>query len=378
MKSWLSMLKISLAAALRTPRTWILALILPLLMVGARLVLPREEQAAPVQAGVFWADESGEVLWEKLEKRSGTVVQFLPSDPETIEAKVATSQWDCGILAAENFSDRIAAGDTEKLLTVVTGPGSVAYPIVQETLAAVVMELASPAIGAEYLTDSGVQADIARAAEQQYRELTEDQRVLVNMHTLDGKPLDALQLAEDQTGRILAGILALILLASALYLAQDLGKWLESGPGQRMLAIRPSWYLLLPRAAAGMLGPALGTAAALVLLAPVALPAGAEYLAVLCLLSAALARVKRIFWVLPVMMPFLVLGAALLSPIVPDIGSVWPGMGLLSAILPVTLFLKAAEGSLTALAGLGAEALILAALTVIPAKYAEKMNNFSE
>ena len=365
MKRYGVMLKISLSAALRAPRTWILALTVFLVgLVG--LWVPETEQAAPIQVGV--AQEADDALWRLLEQKSGTVVEFLLSDPETIRGKVAAGQWDCGVLPEEDFSRRIARGDTEGLLTVVIGPGSVAYPIVQETLAAAVMELASPAIGAEYLADAGMLSPEAAvsAMEQQYRELTEDQRVLVTMQTLDGRPLDALTLAKRQTGRILRGILALVLLAAALYLSEDLGKWLSSGNGRRMLAIRPAWYLLAPRAAAGLLGPALGTLGALALLGAEALPAGAAYLLLLGTLAAALARGKQ--GILPVLMPFLLLAAALLSPIVFEVGTVWPGAGRISELLPVTLFLRASEGSLPALGGLLAETGLLAALTWAPGK----------
>lgn len=367
MKTYGSVLKVALSAALKAPRTWILALAVTLIFGAARFCIPETEQAAPVQVGVF--DESGGVLWDRLQERSGTVVQFLPADPDTISAKVSTSQWDCGILVPEDLTRRIADGDTDKILTVVTGPGSAAYPIVQETLAAVLMELSSPAIGADYMADSGMlpREEAAEAAEALYEVLADDERVLVTLKTLDGEPLDALQLARDQTDRILRGILALILLAAALYLAEDLGKWLESSPGRRMLAIRPPWYLLLPRAAAGMLGPALGTAGALVFLGASAVPAAIAYLLALTALAAALARGKRLFWALPVLMPFLVLGAALLSPIVFDAGALWAPAGWLSRVLPVTLFLRAGEGSLPALAGLTAEAAVFGGLAWLPA-----------
>ena len=372
MKTYGSILKISLCAALRAPRTWILALAVTLIFAAARFCLPETEQAAPVQVGVW--DESGGALWDRLQKRSGTVVQFLPADPDTISTKVSTSQWDCGILVPEDFSRRIAQGDTNQILTLITGPGSVAYPLVQETLAAILMELSSPVIGADYLADSGMlpREEAAGAAEALYQVLTDEERVQVTMKTLNGKPLDALQLAQNQTDRVLRGILALILLAAALYLAEDLGKWLESDPGRRMLAIRPPWYLLLPRAAAGMLGPALGTAGALAVLGASAVPAAIVYLLALTALAAALARGKRLFWALPVLMPFLVLGAALLSPILFDVGAVWAPAGWLSRGLPVTLFLRAGEGSLPDLAGLLAEAAVFGGLAWLPAFHTEK------
>lgn len=52
MSFFLSCLAAALRARLRDPRTWLLLLLLPLTVFGAKALLPAQEAAAPVQVGV--------------------------------------------------------------------------------------------------------------------------------------------------------------------------------------------------------------------------------------------------------------------------------------------------------------------------------------
>ena len=140
MRYFLLSLGLSLRAQLRRRRFW-LGLVLVLILGFALRWAAGQNQpdAAPVQAGVVLAD-GGEDFWEALEVRGGGLVHFIRTDEETARAKVASAQWDCALLLPDDFDGRLAAGETEDLATLLTGPGSTVYPLIRETAAAAPLE----------------------------------------------------------------------------------------------------------------------------------------------------------------------------------------------------------------------------------------------
>ena len=94
---------ITLARRLRTLRGWLSLLLIPALVLGLYRALPAGEMTAPVQVGVCLPESGGEEFWELLEGHSGTVLTFLVSSEGEIEARVASGQWDCGVILPEDF-----------------------------------------------------------------------------------------------------------------------------------------------------------------------------------------------------------------------------------------------------------------------------------
>ena len=136
---------------LRAWKTWLFVLLLPALVWLLLAALPERERGAPVQVGVSLPEEGGEAFWALLEERGGVVVTFIRADEDAIAAKVASGQWDCGLLLPEDFRERLEALDTGRLVTLCVGDGSTVYPLVRETAAACLAELLSPGIAREYL-----------------------------------------------------------------------------------------------------------------------------------------------------------------------------------------------------------------------------------
>lgn len=329
-------------------RSWLLLLLLPLAVFGARRLLPAEEAAAPVQVGVVLPRQGGEGFRERLEERSGLVVSFLPADAEEARRQVASGQWDCALLLPEDFEARLARRDTYQLITLLTGPGSTVYPMVRETAAACVAELVSPGVAEDYLLDSGI-ADgesIAALRPRLHETLLEQDRVLVAMETADGRPLSPLTLAEGGTDNLLSGLLAIILLVYALFTAMDLGRWMDTPFARRMLPLRGALAVLLPRLAGALL-PAL-CAGALGLLALDepwrCLPPLAAYLLFLGSAALALARCRALLPALPVLMPFVPAAGLLLSPVLMDVSLLFPALAPVARWAPVTLYLRACGG----------------------------------
>lgn len=236
-------------------RTWLLLLLLPLTTFGARALLPPEETSAPVRVGVVLPETGGEAFWSRLEQRSGLVVTFCQADYPQAERQVAVGKWDCALVLPEDFEDRLARLELDHLFTLVTGPGSAVYPMVRETVSACVAELVSPGMAEEYLLDSGItgetELDIVRP---RLREVLLDQdRVLVDLETWDGRPLDPLSLADSGVSHLLTGAVALVLLVGTLLTAVDLIRWLDTPFARRLVPLRGRLPLLLPRLAAELL-----------------------------------------------------------------------------------------------------------------------------
>ena len=346
-------------------RAWLLVLLLPALMFGIRRALPAQEVAAPVQVGVVLPQQGGEPFWEKLEARSGSVVTFLRADEDQARRQVAAGRWDCALLLPDDFARRLERQDTYQLLDLLIGPGSTVYPMVRETAAACVAELVSPKVAERYLLDSGIADDVSivELRPRLDETLSDRERVLVTMETADGRTLDPLTLADGGSDDLLAGLLAIVLLVYTLFIAMDLGRWLDSPFARRLLPMRGGMALLLPRLAAQLL-PALcgGALALLVLGGPGRLPPLIPYLLFLGALALALARCRALWSALPVLMPFVPAAALLLSPVLLDASLLFPALGPAVRWAPVSLYLRACGGQWEGGAALAAGAAVILAL----------------
>lgn len=342
-------LKNALRAQAADWRSWLLLVLLPLMTFGVRAALPAEEAAAPVRVGVVLPRQGGEEFWARLSARSGLVVVFLPADGEQARRQVAAGRWDCALVLPEDFDKRLERGDTYRLFTLLTGPGSSAYPLVRETAAACVAQLTAPGVAEDYLVESGVldQAGVAAARPRLEEELLDQERVQVALETADGRPLDPLELADSGVDGLLAGLAAVGLLVWALLAAMDLGRWLEGPFARRLLPLRGRMALLLPRLA-GALAPALasGALALLALERPwVCVWPLVPYLLFWGALAAALAQAPAAWNALPVLTPFAPAAALLLSPVLVDLSPLVPALAPAVRWSPVSLYLRACAGS---------------------------------
>ena len=353
---------------LRSWKTWMFVFLLPALVWLLLAVLPEQERSAPVQVGVSLPEEGGEAFWALLEERGGVVVSFIRADEDAIAGKVASGQWDCGILLPEDFRERLDALDTGRLVTLCVGDGSTVYPLVKETVAACLAELLAPGIAREYLLDSGIADEntIQDMTPRLEQVLPDADRVGIAMTTLDGRALEAPALADHALSDLLHGMIAIMLLIWMLFSAMDMGRWLDTPFARRLRALRTPTELLLPRAAATAVPLVCSAGAALCLL-----PAGERdtwsllaYLAALSGLSFLAARARPVWTAFPVLAPIVPVFCLLTSPIILDPAVLFPAAALFRWT-PVTLYLRACGGAGSAgsagvaLWGCGAGALAL-------------------
>lgn len=345
---WASFLT-ALRSRLSDWRVWALLLLLPGMTFGTRALLPAEEVSTPVRVGVVLPEEGGGDFWARLEARSGLAVTFYRSDEEHARQRVAAGQWDCALILPDDFQDRLARQDADQLFTLLIGPGSAVYPLVRETAAACAAELLSPGIAERYLLDSGIagETELEDIRPRLRETLLEQDRVLVNLETADGRPLDPFSLADSGVSNLLSGLTAVLLLIGTLLTAMDLGRWLDAPFARRLLPLRGRLPLLLPRLAAALL-PILcfGTLALLAAERPLpCILALFPYLLFWGAAALALALCRPLWSALPAVTPFVPVLGVVLSPMLLDPSVIFPALAPLIRWSPVTLFLRACGGS---------------------------------
>lgn len=362
----LTLFKAALLSRLTGWRTWLLLLLLPAVTFGARALLPAEEVSTPVQVGVVLPEKGGEAFWARLEARSGLVVTFHSADLAYAEGQVAAGRWDCALVLPQDFENRLARLEVDGLFTLLTGPGSAVYPMVRETVSACVAELISPGMAEEYLLDSGiVGADrLDNLRPRLYEVLLDQDRVLISMESLDGRPLDPLTLADSGVSNLLSGLTAILLLIWALLTAMDLGRWLDAPFARRLRPLRGTWALLLPRLGAALV-PALCAGALALLAVDHPLPCILALFPYLLFWGAAilvLARLRPVWSALPAVVPFVPVLGLLLSPVLLDLSLLFPALSPVIRWNPVTLYLRACGGAWTDGAVLAAAGVVLLVL----------------
>ena len=328
-------------------RTWILLALLPLITFGAARLMPPEEVSAPVQVGVVLPEQGGEDFWARLERRSGLVVAFHRTSRSQAERQVAAGRWDCALVLPEDFAQRLERLETAGLFTLLIGPGSTVYPMVRETVSACTAECVAPGMAEEYLRSILGEGAVEPARPRLEETLLDQERVLVTMETADGAPLDPLTLANSGVSRLSAGLTAILLLLWAMLAAMDLGRWLDSPFARRLAPLRGRTALLLPRLT-GELVPALLSGMLALLAVEDPLPCIGALVPYLLLWGAAarvLARWRPGWNALPVLLPFVPALGLLLSPILLDLSVLFPGLGPVIRWTPITLYLRACDGS---------------------------------
>lgn len=351
----------ALALRVRDVKSWIIVLLLPALVLASNSLLPEQEVSAPVQVGVALPERGGEAMWAQLEARSDEVLTFIPADADTIDRNIAAGRWDCGLILAEDFDDRLPQLDLNDIITIRIGAGSTVYPLVRETVSACMAQLIGPDIAREYLLSSGIATEETLSEMQSRLEerLDESDRVIVSMSTPDGSPLSPLELTRKGMDAIFCWMVSAVILVRLMLGATDLGKWISAPAVRRLKPLRSATCLMAARIGAEGILMCLSGCAAMLLLGMGLWGCVAVLAYVLFWLGLAilLAHMGQISGVLPVCVPFAAVISLLLSSALVDIGLIIPMVSGVSRWIPAAMFLRICQGDLPAavsLAGLAA------------------------
>ena len=341
MKYFITSAKFTIQQRFGSLRNWLVLLLLPLLALGASIMLPEWHVEAYVSVGVVLPESGGKEMWQLLQARNDGVISFILADEENLERNIASGRWDCGIILAENFDQMVKELDTDRLFTLRIGPGSTVYPLVKETIAACVAQLIAPDIAKDYLWDSGIIAeDIAL-------QLEEPDLVLVSMSTLDNQPLRVPELTTRSTQNLLRWLICIAILVRMLFGAADLSKWIHSPGMKRTNPLRSPLISMAARAGADALLLFISASVAMLLLGDGfrGCIAVLGYVLFWLMLSLLLAQYPSVTTILHVFTPFAVVISFLLSSVLMDISLLFPQLSGVSRWLPVSMFLGICNGN---------------------------------
>lgn len=338
----------TLLLLLRDIKSWIVVLLLPALVLATGKLFPAQGGSSPVQVGVALPDTGAEEMWTLLEARSDEVLAFILADVDTIDRNIAAGRWDCGLVMAEDFDDRLAELDLDRIITIRIGPGSTVYPLVRESVSACMAQLIGPDIAREYLLDSGI-ATVETLSGMQSRleaRLDESDRVIVSLSTPDASPLRPLELAQEGMDTILCWMVSAVILVRLLLGATDLGRWISAPAILRLKPLRSGTCLMAARIGADGILMVLSGCAAILLLGKGLWGCAAVLAYVLFWLAASilLAHFAPVSSVLPVCVPFSAVISLLLSSALVDISLIVPAISGVSRWIPATMFLRICEG----------------------------------
>lgn len=348
MKYFLSCVRFTLGQRLGSLRYWLFLLLLPALVICVESSLPQMNGAAPVCVGVVLPESGAEEMWQLLRSRNDSILEFISTDEASLERNIAAGQWDCGLILAEDFEQKAMSLDTDRLFTLLIGPGSAVYPLVKESVSACMAQLIGPEIAREYLLDSGILTG-SPDGELLGQALAESDRVLVVMSTVDGQPLPAPELAVRGTKGILRWLICVSILVRMLFGAADLGKWIDSPGLKRTQPLRSVLWSMAARGTADGLLLFLSASAAMLLLGE-GLPGCAAvlgYTVFWLMVSLLLAQFPALTTALHVCIPFAVVISLLLSSVLMDISLMIPMLSSVSRWLPVRMYLRICAGSLS-------------------------------
>lgn len=362
MKYFWTCLRIAFSQRLRKVKYWLI-LLLPLLLIGIRAALPQEQVSAPVQVGVVLPEYGGEEFWQLLSQRSGTVLTFIETDEDTANRNIATGKWDCGLILHEDFDEKIQQGDTKRLFVLRVGEGSSVYPLVQETVASCVANLARVPIAQKYLLTSGI-VDDATELDRLYEQLDPQERVNITLSTPTGKALQPFQLADQGITGLLSWLVYISITIWLLLCIYDLGRWSSTYAAKRILPVRNAAVTLLAKLSAdGILAAISGVLSMLVI--------GGGLYGCLAVLSCVLlwtgvgilaAHFPALWQSIPVLPAFIVVSSIIFSGVLVDLSLFAPRWAGICQWFPGRLFLMLCQGKLYPLLpvlGVGLFALVL-------------------
>lgn len=340
MSYFLTCLRFNLLQRLSNLRTWFILLLLPALVLAANGLLPSWHGDVPVNVGVVLPENGGVEMWQLLETRNDDVLAFVLTDADTLDRNIAAGRWDCGIVLAADFDQKVSELDMDRIFTLRIGPGSTVYPLVKETISACAAQLISEDVARDYLADSEIPAD------QLW--LNDPDRVVISMRTLDGAPIQAPELAVRGTQDFIRWLICVAILVRMLFGAADLAKWSHSPGMKRTSPLRAPLCTMAARGTADTLLLFFSASVAMLLLGDGlwGCIAVLSYLTFWLLVSLLLAQFPKATMILHVFIPFAVVISLLMSSVLVDISLILPEMGKVIPWLPVTMFLEICRGSI--------------------------------
>ncbi|MDL2328007.1 hypothetical protein LJC64_05110, partial [Ruminococcaceae bacterium OttesenSCG-928-A11] len=328
---------------------------------GLCLALPQDAGDDPVRVGMLLPQSAaaGQALWLRLEAASDADFTFEPAgSAQALEDNVAAGVWECGYKVADDLDARIAEGSYDGVFTRVDAPSTTLGTLTDWVVCAALLDVCAPEIALHTQLDSGLAAPDEAAALREAMAAAFGPAALLDFEIVpvagSSAPGAAAQLQLRTGAALVRGMAALVLMLFACLCAARFAGDMTAGFFSRLRPYAGPAALYLPAwAAAGLLS----TAAGLLCLGITGAfwsgtlggPLGEAglmllYQLLLAAFSFALSALFRRRERLLALLPFLMTACLVLCPVLVDITHFIPALAGLSALLPPTLYLRAAAG----------------------------------
>ena len=137
--------------------------LLPLLIISAIILAPNDKDGETVYVGVFAPSDrmTGDALFfnaiKTYENDYAYPLRFVEAESEeqALE-KVAAGAWECGYAIPSDLGRRVREGERDRLITRYDSPSSVMGAVINEAIAAAVLDICAPDIAFAYMEGAGI------------------------------------------------------------------------------------------------------------------------------------------------------------------------------------------------------------------------------
>lgn len=167
MNNWIEIYRILWKQYLIKFGKWIVFLLLGAVVMGiVNRMNPLGEEYRGISVGICAEDEKGCLLLDKLQEEKGILRFQGYSDQDEMIRQIENGTLECGYLLPEGFYDNLLKGKTTRQITLYYSPASSAHKISYEVVFADLFEILSEDILKEYLKENdafkGIELEEAR------------------------------------------------------------------------------------------------------------------------------------------------------------------------------------------------------------------------
>lgn len=205
---------------LRRPGSALLLALPPALCLALSLFFARGEQSLAIRIGVVAGDDFGRAVFREIVREDSPLVFTLygPEELPALTGQVAVGGLECVYVLAKPSAEDLAYGKAPGAITLIRSPGTVAHPLAGELVFGAFFRECAPHMAASLLEQvlEFSPQEAAAFVEERFLSYGESDIFLSPQYTYHGA--QAAVPAQTTSGaRLLHGLIALFLLAGALY-----------------------------------------------------------------------------------------------------------------------------------------------------------------
>lgn len=170
MTNWIQIYTILWKQYLQKHRLWIIFLFVAAFAIGVigKASALKQDEYRGIAVGICWEDEKGKELFRELEEEEG-IFRFLGyTDEEEMIRLVENGTLECGYLFPEDFYDQVLEKGAKRQITLYYSPASSAHKISYEVVFAKLFEILSEDILTDYFKESGYEKERLLSLNRQY------------------------------------------------------------------------------------------------------------------------------------------------------------------------------------------------------------------